>query len=162
MRWTIWDADGRRTFIHYTAWLALLLAACQAQDPYRMNAMLEAVSDRDEATVRRFAALRNGLEERNEIGATPLIVATTSNQFVIAEVLVDAGADVFAADKFGVTAGLAAETSRLRAGSIEGDARERVLAKLKARGFPFPAPAFKQVKAMVAAGQWPPPQPARN
>ena len=127
-----------------------------------MNAMLEAVSDRDEVTVRRFAAARSGLDERNEIGATPLIVATTSNQFVIAEVLVDAGADVFAIDKFGVTAGLAAETSRLRAGTVEGDARERVLAKMKARGFPFPAPPFKQVKAMADKGHWPPQRTAGN
>ena len=41
-------------------------------------------------------------------------------------------------------------------GSDEDQARLRVIAKLKARGYPFPPPKSDEVLEMVKEGRWPP------
>ena len=132
------------------------ICACSQGREVRVTDLLYAVGDRNEAAVRRLAAAHIGLEARNEVGATPLIEATGSAQFAIAEILIDSGADVFAADSFGVTAGLFAERSKVAPDSAQGIARSRILQKMAAKGFPFPAPQSAQVKQMIEAGRWPP------
>ncbi|HMP57661.1 MAG TPA: ankyrin repeat domain-containing protein, partial [Novosphingobium sp.] len=94
--------------------------------------------------------------ERNQIDATPLISACSSGQFRIAESLIAAGADVFAHDRFGMTAGLLAWNSRVAEKSVEGAARERVIAQMRAQGFPFPPPSAEDVREALARGAWPP------
>ncbi len=113
-----------------------------------------AVNYRDIDAVRRLAQARTGMEARDEIGATPLISATSSDQYLIAEVLLKNGADIWAHTKFGVTAGRMAEISKTPLESEEGRARQRVIDAMAAHGFHFPAYDREKVLQMVRAGQW--------
>lgn len=125
-----------------------------------MNAMV-AVEQGDPAAARDAAIARRGLEQRDESGATPFLKAAASGQYVIAEILLDNGADGWAADEFGLTAGHYIKSNPFPPGSAEGDAKVRVADKLRARGFPFPPPPQAEVLGMIAAGRWPPRQGGR-
>lgn len=118
--------------------------------------LFEAVMHRDVDRVRQLLSERAVLDERNDQLDTPLTLATVSDQFIIAEMFIKSGADIFAANEFGWTAGFAAGTSRLEPGTAEGDARQRVIALLKAKGFPWPAPDPDEVNALMKRGLWPP------
>lgn len=140
-------------------WLVALLGGCMdpADDP-GLKTYDDAINYRNVAAVERLARTGRSVEERNELGATPLISAASSDQFRIAQILVDAGADVFASDRFGVTVGEMVWNSKVKPGSPEGKAREELIAVLRARGFPLPPPSRKQVLELVKAGAWPPRQ----
>jgi hypothetical protein len=127
-----------------------------AKDSDNARSVRIAVEYRDEEAVREAVAARRGLEEVNEIGDTPLLIATGSGQFVIAEILIDGGANIWAHDQFGLTAGRSAELVAYPPGTQEGNARARVIEKLKARGFPFPAPTPAEVIALKTKSAWPP------
>ncbi|MBN3538640.1 hypothetical protein, partial [Sphingomonas pseudosanguinis] len=77
-------------------------------------------------------------------------------QWRLVETLIDHGADIWAHDELGITVAQEAETSRVIPGSDEDQARLRVIAKLKARGYPFPPPKSDDVLEMVKEGRWPP------
>lgn len=143
---------GRGVFL-LLAGLGLAMNGCM--EPTRPD-LLGAVLHRQPEQVALLVRTGAPLNPRDESGDTPLTLATISDQFVIAEMLIDAGADIFAASEFGWTAGYAAQTSRLEPGTAEGDARQRVIAKLKAKGFPWPAPEPETVEQLAAKGQWPP------
>ena len=119
------------------------------------TSLTTAVYNRDERRVRELLAARADLEERASDSSTPLLLATETDQFTIAEVLIDAGADIWATSEFGDSVGWAAEHSRVVRGA-EADARKRILAKLRKLGFPFPAPHSSRVLNAIQAGQWPP------
>ena len=85
-----------------------------------------------------------------------MIFAAGSNQWTVVEILIDHGADIWAYNQFGITAAQRTETSRVIPGSDEDQARLRVIAKLKARGYPFPPPKSDEVLEMVKEGRWPP------
>lgn len=131
----------------------MLAGGCSMATP--SNSLIAAVYNRDEARVRQLVAAGAPLEERKSDRSTPLLLAAETDQFEIAEVLIDAGADIWATSEFGDSVGWAAEHSRL-AGGPDAEARERVLAKLRARGFPFPAEHRSVVLRKVQAGEWPP------
>lgn len=115
-----------------------------------------AVDYRDVDAVRSLSTEHVGMEDKDEVGATPLISAAGSDQFIIAEVLIDNGADIWAYDRFGITAGRMADVSVTPDDSEEGAARARVMAKMADRGFPFPAPDRATVLQMVKEKNWPP------
>lgn len=119
------------------------------------DSLIAAVYDRDARRVRELIASGANLEERKSDGSTPLLLAVESDQFEIAEALIDAGADIWATSEFGDSVGWATEKSRLGPGR-DGDARRRVLIKLRARGFPFPAQHRSVVLRQIQAGAWPP------
>ena len=119
--------------------------------------MLAAVMHSKPDEVRRLAAQGIGLDERDPANKpTPMIVAAQTLQWQMAEVLLDHGADIWAHDEFGITAAQVAETSRVIPGSDEDQARLRVIAKLKARGYPFPPPNSDEILELVKDGRWPP------
>ncbi len=139
------------------------LAACMPSSEQNAQSARGAVAYRDIEAVRMAVAARRGLEERDEIGDTPFLTAVGTAQFRIAEILIDGGCDIFAADKFGLTAGRSLEGSAIRPGTPEGDAYARVKSKMATLGFPFPAPSPETVRTMIAQGQWPqrtPPAPS--
>lgn len=115
-----------------------------------------AVSYRDAEGVQRLLAAGASTEERNEIGATPLIVAASSDQYVIAEMLIGHGADPWAHDRFGVTAPFMATLSGAPEETPDGQARARIISSLRAAGLPWPPPHPEEVLQLVAAGRWPP------
>jgi hypothetical protein len=119
------------------------------------DSLIAAVYDRDARRVRELIASGVNLEERKSDGSTPLLLAAETDQFEIAEALIDAGADIWATSEFGDSVGWAAEKSKLVRGT-HADARLRVLTKLRARGFPFPAEYRSIVLQHVQAGEWPP------
>ena len=138
-----------------------LLLACSKEnkqvDQTGIQPMLGAVMHSDTDEVRRLAERGIGLDERSRANqATPIIVASGSDQWPVIEILVDHGADIWAHDEFGVTAAQNAVTSRILRGSPEDAARLRVVEKLKARGYPFPPPDPDQVLALEKRGEWPP------
>ena len=142
-----------------------LLAGCwgkddavnDAGDRSQIMPMLGAVQHSETDEVRRLAEKHVGLDERNpDDQATPMIEASTSDQWPVVEILLDHGAAIWADDQFGVTMAQMAVTSRILPGSAEDKARLRVIAKLKARGYPLPPPDSNQVLALNKAGQWPP------
>lgn len=125
-------------------------------DQGKAASALKAVQQRDPHAVAAAVAAHRGLEQRDESGNTPLLVAMASGQFTIAETLLDGGADPWAVDEFGQTVGHRIVVNPFPPGSVEGDAKQRVLVKLRARGFPYPPPRTEDVLHLVAKGQWPP------
>lgn len=115
-----------------------------------------AVEQGDSDAVREAVAVKRGMEQLDESSSTSFLKACASGQYVIAEILLDGGANAWAVDEFGLAAAHYIEVSPFPPGTQEGDAKERVLAKLRARGFPFPPPAQEEILHLVAAGQWPP------
>ncbi|OMJ32516.1 hypothetical protein BSZ14_08025 [Sphingomonas sp. Sph1(2015)] len=82
--------------------------------------------------------------------------ATWTDQWPVVEILVDHGADIWAHDEFGITAGQRTITSLILRGSDEDKARLRVIEKLRARGYPFPPSDPDTILALEKAGKWPP------
>lgn len=139
----------------------LLLTGCARKDDAvnqaRVQPMLGAVMHSDTDEVRRLAERREGLDERlPDDDATPMIAAAQTDQWPVVEILLDHGADIWAHDRFGITAAQNAVTSRILRGSPEDAARLRVIEKLKARGYPFPPPGRAEVLAADKRGEWPP------
>ncbi len=138
-----------------------LLAACSNEDaPVNKAAimpMLGAVMHSETEEVRRLAEQGIGLDERYPANqATPMIMASGSDQWPVVEILVDHGANIWAHDQFGTTMAQMTVTSRILPGSDEDKARLRVIEKLKARGYPFPPPGRAEILALEKDGKWPP------
>lgn len=119
------------------------------------TSLIDAVRNRDGDTVSQLIEAGAPLDERDYRGSTPLRIAAGSEQYVIAEQLIAAGADPFTMDSLYVTAAGAIYKSNLGPTSEEGEARERLLAVLKERGVPLPPPAPKDMKKALADGLWP-------
>jgi hypothetical protein len=131
------------------------VAATGCMTQYKTQGLVEAVMNEDEGRVRQLIAARANLEEQDGDEQTPMLIAAISDQFIIAEMLLDAGVSIWAKSDFGWTVGYAAQTSNLVRGG-ENEARLRVLARLKAKGFPFPAEHPTIIEAKAARGEWPP------
>ena len=132
-------------------------------DPTKIQPMIGAVMNSETDEVRRLAAKRIGLDERDpDDQGTPIIEAAQTDQWPVVEILLDHGADIWAHNQFGITAAQRTLTSRILRGSDEDKARLRVIEKLKARGYPFPPPDADQVLALDRSGHWPPPGVVRR
>ena len=134
--------------------LTMTISACSKPENPMLNNLQAAVGYRDITSIDRLIAAGADMEQRDANGQTPLIAAASSDQFEIAEHLIAAGADIWALDDFGMTAGRMAQRSLTPATSDEGRARERVIKIMKQRGFPFPAPDRAEVLRMVRTGEW--------
>lgn len=103
--------------------------------------------------------VRHGLKlDRPDVfGNTYLIDAASHRSFQIAEVLVDAGANPW---RIGMGGGTAAYHIA-NAGEETGDekaARERLVAKVRKPGLPWPPPAPQEVRERIMGVAWPSPQ----
>ena len=141
--------------------LTSMLAGCprndDAADRARIQPMLGAVMHSDTVEVLRLAELHAGLDERlPDVGETPMIFASQTDQWPVVEILIDHGADIWAHDRFGITTAQATVTSRILRGSDEDRARVRVIATLQARGYPFPPPDPDRILELERLGRWPP------
>ena len=139
----------------------LLAAGCSGKSTVTNNTaiqpMLGAVMHSRPERVRQLAEQGISLNERDPANqSTPMIAAAETMQWGMVETLIDHGADIWAHDQFGITAAQRTQTSRVIPGSEEDQARLRVIAKLKARGYPFPPPKSDEVLEMVKEGRWPP------
>lgn len=137
------------------------MVGCMDSGSQTAKSAMRAVNQGDPAAAREAAVARRGLEQRDEAGATPFLSAVSSGQYVIAEILLDHGANPWAADEFGLTAMHFIRANPFPPGTIEGDAKVRVADKLRAIGFADPPPPQADVLRMMEAGQWPPRQGGR-
>ena len=148
--------------------VSVRLAACTLEDkpmsrveqtvhPDRIQPMLGAVMNSETDEVKRLAEQHRGLNERSpDDQTTPMIYAAATDQWLVVEILIDHGADIWVHSKFGDTAANYTSDSRILPGSLEDAARLRVITKLKARGYPFPSPSPDEILALDKAGKWPP------
>jgi hypothetical protein len=104
------------------------------------------------------SALKAGANpnEHDDRGNPAIVLAAATDQYQIANLLLDKGADFYATDDFGLLAGTLASQSRLLPDSVEGKALATFISRLKSRGHPWPPPGPNQVERLKAAGQWPP------
>lgn len=123
----------------------------------RSESLVDAVMNESDSRVAALIEQGAPLEETDHKGQTALIIAAKTDQFRIAEDLLAAGANPFAASTFGWTAGYAAQTSQLQRGP-EFEALQRFTAALVQRGYPMPGPDKAEIKSMVQEGTWPPPE----
>lgn len=124
----------------------------QAQDEY--PSVTAAVAYRDEGAVEALLRAGRAPDERDDMGATPLITAAASDQWRIAEILLRHGADPFAHDRFGVTAAEFVATSRVLEESPDGQARQRIAERMRAAGVPIPPPPRPDILRLSAEGKW--------
>lgn len=139
----------------------MMMVGCMDEGNQTAMSAMRAVNQGDPAAAREAAVARRGLEQRDEAGATPFLSAVASGQYVIAEILLDHGANPWAADEFGLTAMHFIRTNPFPPGTIEGDAKLRVAGKLHGIGFPDPPPTEEDVLKRIEKGQWPPQQGGR-
>jgi len=118
--------------------------------------LAERIVKRDLEGVKKALEAGAKPDERDERENPAILLAAITDQYRIANLLLDAGADIYATDKFGLSAGSLAEDSRLLPDSIEGHAHSEFVAKLKAKGHPWPPPGPKKVRELKAENNWPP------
>jgi hypothetical protein len=151
---------------HVALVVCSLLLGCSGENAtvneVSSQSMLGAVMHSDTDRVRRLAQRRINLEELDPTNnSTPMIFAAETDQWPAVEILIDNGADIWAHDRFGITAAQNAVTSRILRGSPEDAARLRVIEKMKAQGYPFPPPNSDEVLSLSKRGAWPPRGEAR-
>ncbi|WP_233140374.1 ankyrin repeat domain-containing protein [Acetobacter sp. DsW_063] len=134
-----------------------MAAGRQTAEEMQSSAMMGAVMEGSADDVRALAEKNVGINDvYSGQRTTPLIVAATTDQWPSAEVLIDHGADIWAHDRFGVTAAQMTVNSRILPGTSEDQARLRVIEKMKAQGYPFPPPDSDTVLQLEKEGKWPP------
>ena len=145
---------GRRKLV--TGLLALTLAACsKGQKNVEYKDYFEAIYASDRQAVARMIAEGRPVDERDYRGDTPFGLATATDQHIIAEMLLDAGADPFAMDSLYSPAASGVYYSNMSPDVPKGQARLRVLKKLEAAGVPLPPPRPKEFPQAFEDGRWP-------
>ena len=117
--------------------------------------LIDAVRYRDLTLVEKLIQQDVDLEQRDHRGSTPLRIAAGSDQFVIAEKLIEAGADPFTMDSLYITAAGGVENSSLTPDSPDGAARVRLLEVFKEKGITFPVPSPQEMPQALEDGRWP-------
>lgn len=138
--------------------LVALLPGCSNMTPAPPGSspLANAVVNREPAIALQLVDSGASPNSKDERGTAVLILAAVTDQYLLANVLVQRGADVWAADSMGYTAAIYASTSRLDDESDEGKARLAFISSLRAAGYSWPPPWPKDVLAMREAGRWPP------
>ena len=119
------------------------------------KSLVDAVRYRNAQLVENLIEQGAPLEERDYRGSTPLRIAAGTEQYLIAERLVAAGADPFTMDSLYITAAGGVWISSLDPATPEGAARERLIAIFRDRGVPLPPPSPQDMPAALKDGRWP-------
>ena len=138
--------------------LSTLLCGCQLGPvPERGATMLaERINKGDLAGVEAALAAGANPNEKDDRGNPVLVLATATDRYQMANLLLDKGADFYATDDFGLLPGALASQSRVLPDSVEGKALATFITALKLRGHPWPPPGPKEVQRLKATGHWPP------
>ena len=96
------------------------------------------------------------IEESDDLGRTTTMMAASADNWPAVVFLLQRGAKPWAAAKIGITLGAYCAKSRLTSASAEGRAKNEVIARLQKVPGLWPPPSIAEVKAMMAAGRWPP------
>lgn len=118
--------------------------------------LAQAVAEQDIEKVR--ALLQNGADPNDcdERGVQALLIATATDQFRVANLLLDHKADIWVSRKLGFTPGDYAVERRMREGSVEDVARQEFIRRLRLAGYPWPPPSPDEVVELRRTGRWPP------
>jgi ankyrin repeat protein len=95
------------------------------------------------------------IDALNAFEKTPLLVAGSVDNWIMAEFLLQHGASPWIASDNGLTIGNLAEHSRLLSNNPEGQARDRVKTYLQAQGYPWPPPTPEEMRTLLEEGKWP-------
>lgn len=93
-------------------------------------------------------------EVRDQMGATPMLMAAEVDDWIAVEMLLEAGADPSSTSDTGMTLPFLAETSRVDTAGPHGEPYERVKAALTARGLMVTVYPPKMVQTLRAQGKW--------
>ena len=106
--------------------------------------------------VRRLIKVGADLEAKGYAQGTPILLAAVSENWLAAEILLEAGADPMVTDQFGMTVTWLAATSRLLPESAQGQALDRVRHVLNERAIIGIVIHPREVTTMLEEGRWPP------
>jgi hypothetical protein len=90
------------------------------------------------------------------LGRRPLHIALDMEQFAIAELLLERGADPWALDASGANLATAAATPMLSGSPENAAAQGRLRERVRGLGWPDPEPTPAELVRRAAAGTWPP------
>lgn len=156
-----------------------LLLAFQARDPWYAERLLQAGAAPDGVKGSNGSPLTEALSQKSwpllemllrhgwnfnaldELGESPLLSAVDMDSFLVAERMLDLGADPWVVGFHGGTVGASAVKPLVFDQPEEEVARQRFIARLQEAGWPWPPPDLEAVRKAVMAGQWPP-EPARR
>lgn len=114
------------------------------------------VKQRDPRAVGALLDAGANIEARGFFDATPVITAGSANSWEMVELLMSRGADPRAADGKGFNLPWLASTSKIREGTAQHTALQRVIAHLKKSGMMARIYTPPEAKTLVKQGAWPP------
>lgn len=106
--------------------------------------------------VRMLLDFRADVNAMDELGNRPLHTALDMERFLIAELLLDRGADPWAIDSGGANLGSSVQEVMITNKPDEAAAQQRLQQRLARIGWPSPPPSPEQVRRLALDGQWPP------
>lgn len=138
--------------------LTILLRA--GADPARTynteTPLWEAALIDERGNAAKLIAAKAPLDKGNGNNLSPAMIAASAGHWIMATQLIDAGASPWHTPANGQTLANLAAFDRLRPETEEGQARDRIIEKFRGFGYPWPPPKPPEVRALVAAGRWPP------
>lgn len=137
---------------------ARLLEAGASADPVRADFMPldAAIALNSSGAVRLLLDHGANVNFAGRLGDRPLHAAIDMERYRLAELLLDRGADPWAIDAGGASLGHAVAQPLTRPDAAEDQARQRLQAKVRALGWPDPAPTHREIRALALQGAWPP------
>lgn len=119
--------------------------------------MRTAIALNSQGAVRMLLDFRADPNVMEPTGNRPLHTALDMEHFRIAELLLDRRADPWAIDSGGANLGTAAHQPMVTDSPEEAAAQARLVKRAEKLGWPSPPPSPRDIRAMAAAGAWPPP-----
>ena len=116
------------------------------------------IKQRDEQGVAELLDAGASIETPGFFGATPLITAASANSWEMVEFLLDRGADPRAADGSGFNLPWLAATSKIKEGTDQHAALQRILPRLEQQGLMQRIFTPDETEELVQSGHWPPPE----
>jgi hypothetical protein len=123
--------------------------------PQGSSPLANAVTFRDLTEVERLLSEGISPNSEDERGTSALNIAAATDQFRMVNLLVDKGASIWSTDTLGYTAAIYAKTTHIQKDSVEGQACDDFIRKLKLSSFPWPPPFPDDVRGLMNAGNWP-------
>ncbi len=139
---------------------AMLLAGGASADPQKAcgrDVLREMIMFGHEPAVELL--LQHGLNVQwaDQFGVGRLQVAVDAEQFRVAEILVNAGASLWAVSGTGHMPVHILTQPMIQTNPQQDAARQRLLAKAMGAGLPWPPPTAKEIRALVLGEGWPTP-----
>jgi uncharacterized protein len=142
-----------------------LLAKGASADPAGEHAawpLRTAARSADPAAARLLIARGARLDRLDPTGTGPLQDAVDMDSMRVAEVLIEAGANPWTVGAGGALPAFGIAQPLRLSSPAEEAARERLVARLRRTGAPWPPPAPAEVKTLIREQRWPPPALARH